>query len=88
MPIREEIIDIIKEKSAFPAAVTDGANLYRDVKMDSFSFIKMLLEIEEKYDITFGLSEMEECLAVGRLIELVEIKIRRKNEGKGRENGR
>lgn len=80
MTVREEILHIIEKKSAVPVPLTAKTNLYGDVKMDSFSFIKMLLEIEEKYEITFGLAEMESCLVVGRLIELAEDKIRRKDD--------
>ena len=78
MSVREEIIHIIEKESAYPLTVTEKTNLYGDVKMNSFCFIKLLLELEEKYQITFGLAEMESCLNVGRLIDTVESKVRKK----------
>ena len=78
MSVREEIIHIIEKKSAYPLTVTEKTNLYGDVKMNSFCFIKLLLELEEQYQITFGLAEMESCLIVGRLIDTVESKVRKK----------
>ncbi len=84
MSVREEIIHTIERKSTNHtestkyAPINEETNLYADIKMNSFSFVKLLLEIEEKYQITFGLAEMEKCLTVGSLIDTVERKIKEK----------
>ena len=40
--------------------------------------VRLMSLLEEKYQITFGLAEMESCLIVGRLIDTVESKVRKK----------
>ena len=56
-------------------AVTDETDLYRDLRFDSLSFICLITEIEDLYDIRFGMTEMEACLRVGKFIELAEQKV-------------
>ncbi|MDR7812800.1 acyl carrier protein [Lacrimispora sp.] len=76
--INDEIIRMIEEAAQFP--VSDRKiNLYKDLGLDSLSFIHLLLKIEDMYSITFDITEMESCLEVGRMIELAEKKVKEKD---------
>ncbi|MDR2022991.1 MAG: acyl carrier protein [Hungatella sp.] len=76
--INDEIIRMIEEAAQFP--VSDRkTNLYKDLELDSLSFIHLLLKIEDTYSITFDITEMESCLEVGRMIELAEKKVKEKD---------
>ena len=59
MSIREKIIQKIDEKKYGDFAVTDC----------------LITEIEDLYDIRFGMTEMDACLRVGKFIELTEQKV-------------
>lgn len=74
MSIREKIIQKIDEKKYGDFAVTDETDLYRDLRFDSLSFICLITEIEDLYDIRFGMTEMDACLRVGKFIELADKK--------------
>ena len=63
-----------------PVPVSGKTNIYFDLGVDSLSFISLLLLIEEKYSITFDITEMEECLEVERLITSVENKVKEREQ--------
>ena len=46
--------------------------------MDYLAFVSLLMDLEERFDITISLQEMENCLVVGELFLLVENKVREK----------
>ena len=75
MSIREKIIQKIDEKKYGDFAVTDETDLYRDLRFDSLYFICLITEIEDLYDIRFGMTEMDAFLRVGKFIELAEQKV-------------
>lgn len=56
--------------------ITDDTNLYTDLRIDSLTFINFLLRVEQHFNITFDIDEMEKCLQVDNLIQLVKIKIK------------
>ena len=62
-------------KTSGDSAATGGTDLYRDLRFDSLSFICLITEIEDLYDIRFGMTEMDACLRVGKFIELTEQKV-------------
>ena len=73
MPIRDEVFQMITEVAKM--AVPDmKKHLYRDLGLDSLSFIQLLFAIEDRFAITFEISEMQSCLDISRLIELIETK--------------
>lgn len=82
MAIREDILDKINHYKFVREPVCSDSNLYTDLRFDSFSFIKLLLEIEEQYLVIFELSEMETCLQVNNLIALVEKKVKERYDDK------
>lgn len=77
--IREEIVQMIESDSYISELVDKNSNLYTNFAYDSLSFITLLVKIEDAYDITFEISDMERCLEVEVLITLVETKIREKS---------
>ena len=73
MTIRDEVFQMITEAVQMP--IPDmKKHLYQDLGLDSLSFIQLLLAIEDRFIITFKVSEMQSCLDISRLIELVESK--------------
>lgn len=75
--IRDGVIRMIEEMSRLP--VTDVKNnLFKDLGLDSLSFIQLLFAIENRYSITFDIMEMESCLEVGYMISLTEKKVKEK----------
>ena len=82
MSVRKAIIQLIEQEAIITAPITDTTNLYIDLHLDSLSFVSLLMDIEDRYDITIALGEMAGCHIVGQLIELVERKVKevRKND--------
>lgn len=76
MTVRETILQKITNAKLTDGPVTEASDLYTDLGFDSLAFVQLLLEIEEEYPVTFRITEMEECLQVGNLIELVESRIK------------
>lgn len=74
MPIRDEVIGIIKDAVKIPIPDTEK-HLYRDLGLDSLSFIRLLLAIEDRFNVIFEISEMQSCLDINRLVELTEKKV-------------
>jgi acyl carrier protein len=77
--ILEKITELIAADKASPFPIGEDTDLYGDMGMDSLAFVKLLLDIEQVYLITFDLLEMQECLHVGRLIEIIEKKRKEKD---------
>ena len=77
--VRDAIVQKIKRNIFVSAPITEKTNLYADLNFDSLSFIALLMEIEDAYSVTFDIMEMESCLQVGRLITIVENKIKERD---------
>jgi acyl carrier protein len=75
----DKIIKIILDSCKRSAPVVKESNLYYDLGFDSLAFIQLLVRIEKKYSIQFSITEMEECLRVGRLLEIVEEKLKERS---------
>lgn len=78
--IENTIFQMIAEAKHLPNPVTDISNLYTDLGFDSLSLITLLLKIEESYSITFNIFELEKCVQVYQLINLVKDKIEEEGE--------
>lgn len=75
MSIRKEVMQIITKAIDMP--ITDmHKQLNQNLGLDSLSFILLLLAIEDRFSITFDISEMESCLDINQLIELIEEKVK------------
>lgn len=75
--IRDEVIRMIEETARLPVSDVKN-NLFKELGLDSLSFIQLLFAIENRYSITFDIMEMESCLEVGFLIALTEKKVKEK----------
>ena len=80
MSIRDEIIQLIDQENSLSVPITEDTNLYQDLHFDSLSFVCLLVDLEERYNITIALSEMTDCLIVGQLATLVETNVRERNQ--------
>lgn len=80
MQISNAIMKRIEAVKRISAPVTRKSHLYTDLSLDSFSFVRLLIEIETEYSIRFAITEMQECLQVDRLIYLTESKVKEKND--------
>lgn len=77
MTIKETIIQLIKNQEVIVSVpITETTNLYKDLYLDSLSFVYLIIDIEKQYNITIELSEMADCYIVGKLIKLIEKKIK------------
>ena len=75
MSVQNEIIHLIRQETPLPVYITETTDLYKDLHMDSLSYVSLLLTLEDHFGITIQLLEMEDCLVVGRIIDLVNQKI-------------
>ncbi|MBT9777951.1 hypothetical protein GPL15_15725 [Clostridium sp. MCC353] len=80
MPVKETIIQLIDQKTVISVPITETTDLYKDLYLDSLSFVCLLMDIEEQYHITIDLPEMAGCRIFGTLIKLVEEKVKKKEE--------
>ncbi len=79
MNLSEELVRMVEPAKRMPAPVVGKTNLYFDLGIDSLSFFEFLLKVEERYAITFDITEMEQYLQVNRLIALVESKVKERS---------
>ena len=65
--LREQLRDIIAEVAELddPRVVTDEANLYADLGLDSMQALEIVLEIERRFDITVAESDLREIQSLG-----------------------
>ena len=76
MAARDDILRMLDQARRAPVPVKPGSNLCTDLGLDSLAFMQLLLRIEDAFGIAFSLPELRQCLQAGRLIALVEEKIR------------
>lgn len=79
MSIRDELIQMVTEAVKMPISDVKK-HLYQNFGLDSLSFIQLLIAIEDRFTITFEISEMQSCLDVSQLIEITEKKIKGKDK--------
>lgn len=75
MSVKETILPLIEQKTVISTPITETTDLYRDLYLDSLSFVCLMMDIEQLYTISIELTEMPGCHIFGNLIELVEKKI-------------
>ena len=75
MSVRDKIIQLVNQENFLGVPITEETSLYQDLHLDSLAFVSLLVGIEEEFGITIELPKMEECLLVGRLVDLVEAEI-------------
>jgi acyl carrier protein len=73
--IRATVIQLIRELGFFLPSDASNTHLFHDVAIDSFSFITLLIRIEEMFDIAFDITQMENCAQLDHLLELIDRKV-------------
>lgn len=76
MSVSKTIIQLINQETVISIPITETTDLYKDLYLDSLSFIGLIMDIEELYNIKVELSEMTDCHIFGLLTSLVERKIK------------
>jgi acyl carrier protein len=77
MNVQEAIYQLILNEGHTCSSIDEYTDLFKDLSFDSLSFVSMLVKIEEMFAIIFDITEMESCLVVGRLVEIVKEKMGR-----------
>lgn len=72
MTAREQVTELISKRKFTNASVSESSDIYRDLGFDSLAFVELLVQIEDKLAISFDIEEMESCLNVGVLLNIVE----------------
>lgn len=75
MSVKDTITQYINQLTVIHIPITESMDLHKDLYLDSLSFVCLLTDIEEHYNITIELPEMAHCRIVGQLISLVESKL-------------
>lgn len=77
--MREEILAIIRDACALPEELSSESE-WKDISLDSLSFIEVLVSVEQRFGIEFGpeQSDMTGWTNIGDFIEFVEKTV---NEG-------
>ena len=72
--LRQELRDIIAEVAELddPQVVTDEANLYADLGLDSMQALEIVLEIERRLDITVSENDLREIQSLGDAVVMAE----------------
>lgn len=72
----DEVLEAINRAKRIPVPVVPESHFFMDLGLDSLSFVAFLLQLEQRYTITFNIIEIEQCVLVERLIELIHLKVK------------
>lgn len=79
MEIKDEIIGIIAEEISIDESdITTRHHLVNDLGTDSLDTIKIMIAIEEKYNINIDDSDIENIKTVSDIVDIVKEQIGRK----------
>ncbi len=65
---------VVKYVDIEPEKITEQTDFKSDLDIDSFTFMSIIAEIEEKAGIELPLEEVSELSTVGELIEMIRTK--------------
>ena len=87
MTVRDEILEIIRGNCALPEPTLSFDSAFKDISIDSLSFIGLIVELEDKYGIEFEYEELNiyTYSDVGEFADEVESRIKNKNKIHGKE---
>lgn len=74
MDKREEVINLMKEK--FNSNVINEKDTIASLGLDSLDVVEFLLDLEEKYNVSFEAEETKEIKTVGEMVDLICSKIK------------
>jgi acyl carrier protein len=75
MPVFEELRDIVANKlSIDPGSVKPESAFVEDLNADSLDLADLVMEIEDKFSITFDDTDTERFRTVGDVVNVIESK--------------
>ncbi|OYD13621.1 acyl carrier protein [candidate division WOR-3 bacterium JGI_Cruoil_03_44_89] len=79
MAVKDDIRGIIMEKLGVDEKqITDEASFTDDLGADSLDTVELIMALEEKFDLEIPNEEAEKLTTVGKAIEYVENKMKKK----------
>lgn len=79
MSVKDDIRGIIMEKLGVDEKqITDEASFTDDLGADSLDTVELIMALEEKFDLEIPNEEAEKLTTVGKAIEYVENKMKKK----------
>lgn len=79
MSVKDDIRGIIMEKLGVDEKqITDDASFTDDLGADSLDTVELIMALEEKFDLEIPNEEAEKLTTVGKAIEYVENKMKKK----------
>jgi acyl carrier protein len=77
-----ELQEVIRAVFDEPALPVTRETIAQDVEAwDSVMHVTLMLEVEDKFRVTFSLPEMAYLKSVGDLVDLIECKLRKRGPG-------
>ncbi|GGH50215.1 hypothetical protein GCM10008014_15160 [Paenibacillus silvae] len=74
--LNDEVLEAINKAKRIPVPVVPDSHFFMDLGLDSLGFVAFLLQLERRYTITFDIMEIEQCVQVDRLLELIHFKVK------------
>lgn len=77
MRIEKEVVNMLNNYNSYNVNIVKSSDLFLDIGLDSLSFIKVVDDIEGKFNIDINSVDLAECLKVENLINLIKTKSKR-----------
>lgn len=71
---REKLIDIIKKyipADVSPDSITDSSDFIKDLKVNSTRFVDIILDIEDKFNVTIDDKTADNMLTIGDAVNAI-----------------
>lgn len=75
MNVLDDLNKILQDRGVTDRPAEPGLNLVKDLEMDSLDVMDMVMEIEDRFDITIGQGEMLNVHTMNDLVVMVENKL-------------
>lgn len=76
MNVLEELNQILQDRFVTESAVDPNVHLLKDLKMDSLDILDMVMEVEDRFDITIAQSDLLNVHTLNDLAILVKDKMK------------
>ena len=67
----EQVVALLEPFRKAESAVTRETDISQDLKLDSLAVMDLMMELEEKFDVTIPLNQVAEIRTVGDLAEAI-----------------
>jgi len=79
--VKSTLRQLIEENAGIPAdSIRDDSSIDGDLAMDSFSLLSVQVAVEEGFEVTFELSDIEACNRFDAIAELIVERIEAKTD--------